>query len=67
MWFGTNLRKSTSKKTDSKFLMFVKFKNDSSNDKVTSLSIGELNRLVFIANKKKGLMVMKLLNWIAPN
>ena len=52
LWFGTNLRKSTSKKTDSKFLMFVKFKNDSSNDKVTSLSIGELNRLVFIANKK---------------
>ena len=67
LWFGTNLRKSTSKKTDSKFLMFVKFKNDSSNDKVTSLSIGELNRLVFIANKKIGLMVMKLLNWIAPN
>lgn len=52
LWFGTNLRKSTSKKTDSKFLMFVKFKNDSSNDKVTSLIIGELNRLVFIANKK---------------
>lgn len=52
LWFGTNLRKSTSKKTDSKFLMFVKFKNDSSNDKVTSLSIGELNRLVFIVNKK---------------
>lgn len=40
LWFGTNLRKSNSKKTDSKFLMLIKFKNDSMGDKVTSLSIG---------------------------
>lgn len=51
LWFGTNLRRSTSKKTNSKFLMFIKFKNDSTSDKVTSLSIGELNKLISIDNK----------------
>lgn len=51
LWFGTNLRRSTSKKTNSKFLMFIKFKNNSANDKVTSLSIGELNKLISINNK----------------
>lgn len=56
LWFGTNLRKSNSKKTDSKFLMLIKFKNDSMGDKVTSLSIGELNKLVFISNKKDRVM-----------
>lgn len=53
LWFGTNLRKSTSKKTDSKFLMLIKFKNISdSNDKVSAISIGELKELITIENKK---------------
>ena len=51
LWFGTNQRKSTSKKTDSKFLMLVKFKNNSTNDKVTAISIGELNKTISIANE----------------
>lgn len=51
LWFGTNLRKSTSKKTDSKLLILIKFKNDS-DDHVKVLNIGELKELVEISNKK---------------
>lgn len=56
LWFGTNLRKSTSKKTDSKLLILIKFKNDSSMDKVTSICIGELNRSISIHNKENRAM-----------
>ena len=53
LWFGTNLRKSTSKKTDSKFLMLIKFKNISNIEgKVSAISIGELKELISITNKK---------------
>ncbi len=55
LWFGTNLRKSTSKKTDSKLLMLIKFKNNN-DGKITSLSIGELNKLISINNKKDRVM-----------
>ncbi|MDR2624592.1 MAG: type I CRISPR-associated protein Cas7 [Methanobrevibacter sp.] len=49
-WYGTNLRKSTSKKTDSKLLILIKFKNEKneSDDKVTALNIGELKELIKI-------------------
>ncbi|WP_297897375.1 type I CRISPR-associated protein Cas7 [Methanobrevibacter sp.] len=49
LWYGTNLRKSTSKKTDSKLLILIKFKNESE-DKVTALNIGELKELIKIEN-----------------
>ncbi|MDR1820724.1 MAG: type I CRISPR-associated protein Cas7 [Methanobrevibacter sp.] len=49
IWYGTNLRKSTSKKTDSKLLILIKFKNES-DDKVTALNIGELKELIKINN-----------------
>ena len=52
LWLGTNLRKSTSKKTDSKLLLLIKFNNESTNDKVTAINIGELNKLISISNKK---------------
>lgn len=51
LWFGTNSRKSTSKKTDSKFLLLIKFINDSSTEKVTAISLGELNKTISIINK----------------
>ena len=51
LWHGTNLRKSTSKKTDSKLLILIKFKNTRSDDKVTALNIGELKELIKIENK----------------
>lgn len=52
LWFGTNLRRSTSKKTDSKLLLLIKFKNESTSDKVTAISMGEINKLISISNKK---------------
>lgn len=52
LWYGTNLRKSTSKKTDSKLLMLIKFKNNSL-DKVISICIGELKELITISNKSE--------------
>lgn len=51
LWFGTNLRKSTSKKTDSKLLLLIKFKNESTTDKVTAISMGEINKLITVYNK----------------
>ncbi|MDR2966966.1 MAG: type I CRISPR-associated protein Cas7 [Methanobacteriaceae archaeon] len=48
LWFGTNLRKSTSKKTDSKLLILIKFKNNKDN---VIVNIGELKQLISISNK----------------
>ena len=53
LWYGTNLRKSTSKKTDSKLLILIKFKNSESNNKAAALNIGELKRLIKIKNKEE--------------
>ncbi|MDO5851594.1 MAG: type I CRISPR-associated protein Cas7 [Methanobacteriaceae archaeon] len=50
LWFGTNSRKSTSKKTDSKLLILIKFKNISEN-KVTCINMGELKNLISINDK----------------
>lgn len=61
LWFGTNSRKSTSKKTDSKLLLLIKFKNDSSTEKITSISIGELNKLINISNKDERKMTNNLI------
>ena len=48
IWFGTNARKSTSKKTDSKLLIMIKFIEDN-----TVLNIGELKELIEVSNIKK--------------
>lgn len=48
LWYGTNARKSTSKKTDSKLLILIKF-----NDADTVLNIGELKELIKVSNIKK--------------
>lgn len=61
LWFGTNSRKSTSKKTDSKLLLLIKFKNNSSTDKVTSISIGELNKFISISNKDERKMTSNII------
>lgn len=61
LWFGTNLRRSTSKKTDSKLLLLIKFKNESTNDKVTAISMGEINKLISISNKKDRTMGNELI------
>ncbi len=53
LWYGTNLRKTTSKKTDSKMLLLIKFKNKRADDKVTALNIGELKDLILIKNEKE--------------
>lgn len=53
LWCGTNSRKSSSKKTDSKFLMLIKFINNSDKNNVSAINIGELNRLVSIENMEK--------------
>lgn len=52
LWEGTNLRKTTSKKTDSKLLILIKFKNDSENDKVDAINMGELKQLISIKGGK---------------
>jgi CRISPR-associated protein Csh2 len=51
LWYGTNLRKSTSKKTDSKLLLLVKFKTNEENGKLKTINIGELKELISIENK----------------
>lgn len=51
LWYGTNLRKSTSKKTDSKLLILIKFKNEYNDEKVRALNVGELKELVSIGNR----------------
>jgi len=53
LWYGTNLRKSTSKKTDSKLLILIKFANKRNDEKVTALNIGELKELITIENEKE--------------
>lgn len=53
LWYGTNLRKSTSKKTDSKLLILIKFKNKREGEKVTALNIGELKELIAINNRNE--------------
>lgn len=52
LWEGTNLRKTTSKKTDSKLLILIKFKNNSSNDKVDAINMGELKQLISMKDDK---------------
>lgn len=53
LWYGTNIRKSTSKKTDSKMLLLIKFVNKKDDNKVTALNIGELKELISIKNGKE--------------
>jgi len=57
IWYGTNLRKSTSKKTDSKLLVLIKFKNNEKNDGekrlVRALNLGELKHLIKVKNKEE--------------
>lgn len=53
LWYGTNLRKSTSKKTDSKLLILIKFKNETDGNKVKSFNIGELKNIITVKNKNK--------------
>lgn len=60
LWYGTNLRKSTSKKTDSKLLILIKFNEQ---DDGTIINIGELKDLISISNEKEhknGEKVIKL-------
>lgn len=56
LWFGTNSRKSSSKKTDSKFLLLIKFNNNSNSNLVSVRNIGELNRLISVKNKKEHIL-----------
>ncbi|PKL66472.1 MAG: CRISPR-associated protein [Methanobacteriales archaeon HGW-Methanobacteriales-1] len=51
LWYGTNLRKTTSKKTDSKLLILIKIKNDKLEGNVKALNLGELKDLIQIENK----------------
>lgn len=51
LWYGTNIRKTTSKKTDSKLLLLIKFKNDKGDGNVKALNLGELKDLIKIENK----------------
>lgn len=57
IWYGTNLRKSTSKKTDSKLLLLIKFKNKEKGDDekrlVRALNLGELKHLIMVKNKEE--------------
>ncbi|MCE7699995.1 MAG: type I CRISPR-associated protein Cas7, partial [Methanobacterium paludis] len=53
LWYGTNLRKTTSKKTDSKLLFLIKFKNDKEDGNVKALNLGELKDLIQIGNKNE--------------
>lgn len=53
LWYGTNLRKSTSKKTDSKLLILIEFVNNRNDGQVTALNIGEVKELISIENKKE--------------
>ncbi|WP_295616616.1 type I CRISPR-associated protein Cas7 [uncultured Methanobrevibacter sp.] len=48
LWFGTNARKSTSKKSDSKLLVLIKFV-----DEDTIVNIGELKELIKVSNIKE--------------
>ncbi|KZX17001.1 hypothetical protein MBCUT_04040 [Methanobrevibacter cuticularis] len=50
LWFGTNSRTTSSKKTNSKLLILIKFKSSDSN---TVLNIGEINQLICIDNKNE--------------
>lgn len=50
IWYGTNYRKSTSKRTNSKLLILIKFKV---NEDDTILNMGELNNLISIEGKRK--------------
>jgi len=49
------------KKTDSKLLMLIKFKNQSNTDKVTAISMGEINKLISISNKENRVMGNELI------
>lgn len=52
LWEGTNLRKTTSKKTDSKLLMLIKFKNESEDNNVDAINMGELKHLISMKGNK---------------
>lgn len=53
LWYGTNSRKTTSKKTDAKVLILIKFKNEK--DTIKSFNIGELKENISIKNKNERL------------
>lgn len=53
LWYGTNSRKTTSKKTDAKVLILIKFKNEK--DTIKSFNIGELKETLSIKNKNERL------------
>lgn len=53
LWYGTNLRKTTSKKTDSKLLLLMKIKSDKEEKNIKALNLGELKDLIQIQNKKE--------------
>lgn len=53
LWYGTNSRKTTSKKTDAKLLILIKFKNEK--DTIKSFNIGELKETISIKNKNERL------------
>lgn len=53
LWYGTNSRKTTSKKTDAKLLILIKFKNEK--DTIKSFNIGELKETLSIKNKNERL------------
>lgn len=53
LWYGTNSRKTTSKKTDAKVLILIKFKNEK--DTIKSFNIGELKETISIKNKNERL------------
>lgn len=53
LWYGTNSRKTTSKKTDAKVLILIKFKNEK--DTIKSFNIGELKEIISIKNKNERL------------
>lgn len=48
LWYGTNLRKTTSKRTDSKLLILIKFVNEG-----TIFNMGELKELIEVSNIKQ--------------
>lgn len=53
LWYGTNSRKTTSKKTDAKVLILIRFKNEK--DTIKSFNIGELKETISIKNKNERL------------
>lgn len=67
LWEGTNLRKTTSKTTDSKLLLLIKFKNESDNKKVDAINVGELKQLISIDGGKSKKMNENIINLNCKN